>query len=177
MVEPALSRAKSVFAEHLSIDLLGVSGRTDLPTWVNRVPMSVHATMSYPGFVNWITQQHFDIGIAPLADTAFNRCKSSIKTLDYAAMGLPVLASDREAYRGSPADSVGGTLLPDDPDAWFVALSRLARDGPLRQRLSDGARVAFTAGTLGAQAAKRRAAWLDLVPTRTGADPEIAAAE
>lgn len=177
MVEPALERVKSVFAEHVSIDLLGVSSRTDLPIWVNRVAMSVHATMSYPGFVNWITQQHFDIGVAPLADTPFNRCKSSIKTLDYAAMGLPVLASDREANRGSPADGIGGMLLPDDPDAWFVTLSRLVRDAPMRQRLTDGARAAFTAGTLAAQAAKRRAAWLDLVRMRAGADPEIAAAD
>jgi hypothetical protein len=57
-----------------------------------------------------------------------------------------------------------------------VALSRLVRDAPLRQRLSDGARAAFSAGTLAAQAAKRRAAWLDLVRMRIGADPEIAAA-
>ena len=118
---------------------------------------------SYPGFVNWITQQHWDIGIAPLADTPFNRCKSAIKTLDYAALGLPVLASDRAVYRGTLADGPGGWLVPDDENAWFVALASLVRDARLRRRLSDGARAAFAAGTLAAQAASRRAAWLGLV--------------
>ena len=128
IVEGALARVKAVFAEHVSIDLLGVSSRADLPSWVNRIGMPVHATASYPGFVNWITQQHWDIGIAPLADTPFNRCKSAIKTLDYAALGLPVLASDRAVYRGTLADGPGGWLLPDDENAWFVALARLVRE-------------------------------------------------
>ena len=163
IVEPALERVKAVFAEHVQIDLLGISSRADLPAWVNRVGMPVHASSSYPGFVNWITQQHWDIAIAPLADTPFNRCKSSIKTLDYAALGLPVLASDRAVYRGTLADGPGGMLLPDDTAAWFVALSRLVRDAKLRRRLSEGARGALAAGTLAAQASQRRAAWLSLL--------------
>ena len=177
LVEPALSRIKAMFAEHVSIDLIGVSSRGDLPPWINRVPMSVHAAASYPAFVNWFTQQHFDIGIAPLADTPFNRCKSAIKTLYYAALGLPVLASDRAGYRGSLADGAGGMLLPDDPDAWFVAISRLLREPVLRRRLGDGARDALAAATLAAQASERRAAWLSLMPRRRRAAREAAAAQ
>ena len=165
IVEAALARVKAVFAEHVSIDLLGVSSRPDMPSWVNRIGMTVNATSSYPGFVNWMTQQHWDIGIAPLADTPFNLCKSAIKALDYAALGLPVLASDRAVYRGSLADGPGGRLLPDDENAWFVALSGLIRDGALRRRLAEGARAAFADATLAAQASERRAAWLNLVRT------------
>jgi glycosyltransferase involved in cell wall biosynthesis len=124
--------------------------------------MPVNATLSYPGFVNWITQQHWDIAIAPLADTPFNRCKSAIKALDYAALGLPVLASDRAVYRGTLADGPGGRLVPDTENAWFVALARLVRDARFRHRLSDGARTAFSAGTLAAQAVGRRSAWVGL---------------
>jgi GT2 family glycosyltransferase/glycosyltransferase involved in cell wall biosynthesis len=162
IVEPALARIKAVFGEHVAVDLLGVSSRGDLPHWVNRVAMPVNATRSYPGFVNWITQHHWDIGIAPLADTGFNRCKSALKTLDYAAIGVPVLASDREVYRGSLADGPGGWLLSDDEGAWFVAVARLVRDAGLRRRLADGAQAAFARGTLAAQAGERRAAWLSL---------------
>jgi GT2 family glycosyltransferase/glycosyltransferase involved in cell wall biosynthesis len=165
IVAGALARVKAVFADHVSIDLLGVSSRPELPSWVNRIGMPVHATASYPGFVNWITQQHWDIGIAPLAKSRFNQCKSAIKTLDYAAIGLPVLASDAEAYRGSLADGPGGCLVPDGEDAWFVALTRLIRDKRLRLRFADGARAAFRASTLAAQADRRRAAWLSLVRT------------
>ena len=182
IVEPALARIKAVYGEHVSVDLIGVSIRGDLPSWVNRGAMSVHATTGYPGFVNWITQQHWDIGIAPLADTNFNRCKSALKALDYAAMGLPVLASDHDVYRGTLADGPGGWLLPDDESAWFVALARLVRDATLRRRLGEGARAAFSLRTLAAQAAERRAAWASVVRrrrrkvSRVAADREIAPA-
>ena len=41
----------------------------------------------------------------------FNDCKSPIKALDYAALGLATLASDVPAYRGSLADDPGGVLV------------------------------------------------------------------
>jgi GT2 family glycosyltransferase/glycosyltransferase involved in cell wall biosynthesis len=167
IVESALGRIKDVFGEHVAVDLLGVSSRGGLPDWVNRIGMPVHANASYPGFVNWITQQHWDIGIAPLADTGFNRCKSALKALDYGAIGLPVLASDRDVYRGSLADGPGGWLLPDDEGAWFVALARLVRNAALRRRLGAGAQSAFLRGTLAAQAGERRAAWLSLIRRRS----------
>ena len=40
----------------------------------------------------------FDIGLAPLVDTRFNRAKSDIKVLEYAACGLPVIASPQYAH-------------------------------------------------------------------------------
>ncbi|HET7879959.1 MAG TPA: glycosyltransferase [Acetobacteraceae bacterium] len=166
LVEGALERLHAVFGDMVAIDLLGVSARPEMPPWVNRIGVPVHASGSYPGFVNWITRERWDFGIAPLADTAFNQCKSAIKTLDYAAMGLPVLASDREAYRGSLADGVAGWLVADDEDAWFVALARLVRDTRLRQRLADAARAGFATRTLAAQAAGRRDAWLGLLRGR-----------
>ena len=88
-MESALERVLDAFGPHVSIDVIGISGRSELPDWVNRIRLSVHATHSYPGFVNWFTQQHFDIGIAPLVGSTFNRAKSSLKALDYAALGLP----------------------------------------------------------------------------------------
>lgn len=164
LIEPALARLKANFGSRVTIDMLGVTTRSDLPEWVNRPGMPASTSSTYPGFVNWITQQEgWDIGLAPLADTAFNRCKSAIKTLDYAALGLAVVASDVPAYRGSLADGPGGMLAANNPDAWYAALSRLARDAELRRGLAKGAVEAFTAkGMLARQAEARRAAWLAL---------------
>jgi len=164
LIEPVLARLKDAFGGRVEIDMLGVSARADLPDWVNRPGMPRNATATYPGFVNWIVQQPgWDIGLAPLADTAFNRCKSAIKTLDYAALGLAVLASDVAVYRGSLADGPGGMLAANQPDAWYAALSRLVRDRELRRGLARGAVEAFGAqGTLARQAEARRSAWLTL---------------
>lgn len=60
------------------------------------VPMSARR---YPSFARWLlTQGPFDIGLAPLIDTPFNQCKSDIKVLDYAAIGIPTLASPVGEY-------------------------------------------------------------------------------
>ncbi|HUB14860.1 MAG TPA: glycosyltransferase [Acetobacteraceae bacterium] len=164
MIEQALARLHATFEHRVMIDVLGVIARTDLPHWVHRPAMPPATTATYPGFVNWITQQEgWDIGLAPLADSAFNRCKSAIKTLDYAALGLAVVASDVGPYHCSLADGPGGMLVANKPEAWFAALSRLVRDGELRRGLAAGAAVAFAeGGTLAGQAEARRAAWLAL---------------
>jgi GT2 family glycosyltransferase/glycosyltransferase involved in cell wall biosynthesis len=191
VVATAMERVAVSFGHSVTFDMIGVVGAVTLPAWVHRVSPSHNGMASYPGFVNWITHQHpWDIGIAPLADTPFNRCKSPIKTLDYAALGLAVLASDVPAYRGSLADGTGadriaadgtrsantganvtaaappgGMLVANTEAAWFRALSELIRNGPARQRLAAGAHTAVAAHyTLAAQATTRRAAWLELAP-------------
>ncbi len=159
IVRKALARLHATFGHRIAIDLIGVTGRNDLPAWVNRVSPSANANLSYPGFVNWITQQPaWDIGIAPLADTDFNRSKSAIKALDYAALGLAVLASDVPAYRGSLA-----TLVANTETAWFEALSRMVSQPRRRRELAERANTAFGLDwTLGAQAQQRRGSWTAL---------------
>jgi hypothetical protein len=174
VVAAAIARVMAAFGPGVAFDMIGVVGPVTLPYWVNRVSPSSAGMASYPGFANWITRQPaWDIGIAPLADTAFNRSKSAIKMMDYAALGLAVLASDVPAYRGSFADGekargasgVSGGLVANTEAAWFAALCDLIRNAPARALAADAARAAFLAHhTLAAQAVARRAAWLDLVP-------------
>ncbi len=105
VVESALARIAAEFDGSTTFDMIGVLGPEKLPTWVNRLSPRNAGAASYPGFVQWLTNvPSWDIGIAPLSDSAFNRSKSAIKTLDYAALGLAVVASDVPAYRGSLAD-------------------------------------------------------------------------
>jgi GT2 family glycosyltransferase/glycosyltransferase involved in cell wall biosynthesis len=176
VAEAAMSYVVAAFGPGVSFDMIGVVGAVTLPSWIARVSPSNSGMASYPGFVNWITNHPaWDIGIAPLADTAFNRSKSAIKTLDYGALGLAVVASDVTAYRGSPADKVGGRLVANTEAAWLHALCDLIRNAALRQRLAAGARSAFVAHhTLGAQAEARRAAWLELAAPASTTHPSTA---
>lgn len=162
LIAPALARLKQDFGADVEIDLLGFISHGKLPEGINRLGMPQHASKSYPGFVNWMVQQPaWDIGLAPLADSPFNHCKSSIKTLDYAALGLAVLASEGPVYRGSLADGPGGMLVANEAGAWYAALSRLVRDRPLLQALQQGAKATLQAkGTLASQARARLKTWL-----------------
>lgn len=79
----------------------------------------------------------FDIGIAPLADTQFNRARSNVKLKEYAAGGVPWLASAVGPYRGM-GKSEGGVLVCED--RWLAALRSLIGSGLTRWRLARNAR-------------------------------------
>jgi hypothetical protein len=74
----------------------------------------------------------FDVGIAPVADIPCNRARSDIKVKEYAASGVPWLASPVGPYAGL-GEKQGGRLVPDD--AWFEALDRLVDGARDREQL------------------------------------------
>jgi hypothetical protein len=61
----------------------------------------------------------FDLGLAPLVDTKFNRLKSDIKVLEYTALCLPVVASATGPYQNL---DIVKCATPGD---WRSALGRL----------------------------------------------------
>ena len=170
LVAPALERLIRESKERIAFDMIGVSAAAEMPQWVTRIQPTPNAASSYPGFVNWIAQQRrWHIGIAPLADSPFNRCKSAIKTMDYAALGLAVVASDTAPFRDSLAAGPGGLLAVNAPEAWHAALARLTNDPALRLSCARGAVAALEQRhTLAAQAEGRRRLWETVIGPRRG---------
>lgn len=78
-----------------------------------------------------------DIALAPLADVSFNRTRSNVKLKEYAAAGVPWLASPVGEY-GWMGEQEGGRLVADGD--WNRELERLVRDDAERQRLSFAGR-------------------------------------
>jgi len=91
----------------------------------------------------------FDIGIAPLADIPFNRARSDIKLKEYAAAGVPWLASPVGPYLGL-GEAQGGWLVPDD--GWFEALNRLVTHRWKRRRPGGKAKAWAKSQTIDAVA-------------------------
>lgn len=87
--------------------------------------------LQYPDLARHVAT--FDVGIAPIADVAFNRARSNVKVKEYAAVGVPWLASPIGPYAGLGSRQ-GGELVPDDQ--WRAALDRLVGNARLRRRLS-----------------------------------------
>jgi len=81
----------------------------------------------------------FDIGLAPLVPTIFNRSKSHIKALEYAALGIPVIASDVGPYRDFVIDGVTGFLVRRDHE-WEQRLRELTQDHAMREEMGLKAR-------------------------------------
>jgi hypothetical protein len=66
---------------------------------------------------------NLDIAVAPLEQIRFNQAKSNLRLLEYGVLGLPVLCSDIDPYRNSPA-----CRLPNDSRAWIAALRERIHD-------------------------------------------------
>jgi hypothetical protein len=77
-----------------------------------------------------------DVGIAPLADTAFNRSRSNVKLKEYALAGTPWLASPIGPY-ADMGERQGGRLVADD--SWYEALVRLIDKPRERRKLAKRA--------------------------------------
>lgn len=81
-----------------------------------------------------------DVAIAPLlAGHPFNRCKSNVKFLEYAALELPVVASRAEPYL-EIEDGVTG-FLASSPYEFYTKLRALAEDPALRRAIGRAARA------------------------------------
>ena len=108
------------------------------------------------------------IGLAPLADTAFNRAKSAVKWQEYAAIGAAGIYADLPPYQAVVEDGVTGLLVGPQPEAWAEAVVRLTRDAVLRRRLAQNAREALNRShRLSHQAAAYLAAWHDAAQGET----------
>jgi glycosyltransferase involved in cell wall biosynthesis len=80
----------------------------------------------------------FDIGIVPLAAIPFNLGRSNVKAREYAAAGVPWLASPVGAYERLGRDE-GGQLVEDGE--WFDALDALIRSRRERRKLAKNAKA------------------------------------
>jgi len=78
------------------------------------------------------------IGIAPLADTRFNACKSWLKPLEMSAVGVPWVASPRAEYARLATHGVG--VLADSSRRWYKELDRLRRSSALREERAEAGR-------------------------------------
>lgn len=79
----------------------------------------------YPGLFNGI-----DIGIVPLTDIPFNHAKSFIKGLEYAAAGIPFIASPVPEYKFLFDSGVG--RVASTPEEWIYHFNEL-RDVSIRK--------------------------------------------
>lgn len=83
-----------------------------------------------------------DFSIIPLIDTEFNRCKSSIKWLEMAALQVPAVTSYVAPY-DKMMDLVpnnGIFIEGNDMDAWWQGMNKLANEPITRIQMGKTAR-------------------------------------
>lgn len=94
-------------------------------------------TQAWEGFPYKLLRKNWDIGIAPLIDDEFNRCKSNIKWMEYAMKKIPCIASDVLPYQNIK-HGVDGYLVKTEEE-WYDTLELLVKDNELRKEIGQNA--------------------------------------
>jgi glycosyltransferase involved in cell wall biosynthesis len=138
LITPALIRIMERFGDAAELRFFGCAPREPaLAARATCLPFSD----DYTAYARALAELAPDIGLAPLCDTPFNRAKSNIKALEYAASGVAGVYADLPPYRdprggGSPF----GLLAGPDPGQWEQAIAALVEDAALRRRIAATAR-------------------------------------
>lgn len=121
-------------AARVDFELLVIGGDASRP--IDGVTMRFSAWSSETE-AELLSRSH--VGVMPLIDDAFSRGKSAFKLIQYAAAGIPSVASNVGENNLVIADGETGFLAAGTAD-WVEALVRLAADHDLYQKMSLAAR-------------------------------------
>ncbi len=122
---------------NVCFEIVGDSAVRSLYKGLERV--AVRPAFAWPDYLERSRTARFDIGLAPLLATPFNRARSWVKYLDIARFGATGIYADGQPYDCVVRDGENGLLrAAQDPAAWIEALATLVEDLPLRRQLTSG---------------------------------------
>ncbi|MEM9342004.1 MAG: glycosyltransferase [Pseudomonadota bacterium] len=111
-----------------NVVLLGHLDRDGFPDSV-RPQVSVTPFTRYSTYLGHLASA--DAAIVPLADDPFNRCKSSVRAIDAAAAGVPVLVSNVGDLNAVVRDGETGLVVPEG--GWGSALAHVLDQATMEQ--------------------------------------------
>lgn len=115
-------------------EIAGGRGVRSLYRGLDRV--DVHPLLPWPDYLVRSLDARFDIGLAPLLPTPFNRARSWVKYLDIARFGAAGIFAAGAPYDRVVRHGENGLLCAaEEPHSWVEAITALLEDGGLRRRL------------------------------------------
>ena len=140
LIRNVIVRVKDIFSKKGVSVIFEIAGASidDSVDWFNvrKIP---YYPMSLRTFYEWLGKNSdWDVGIIPLADNNFNRCKSELKYIEFSALGVPVVASNINVYSEAIVDGVTGYLASNEEE-WIDKLSILIEDHILRNGMVNNA--------------------------------------
>lgn len=137
MIADAMNQLKEKYGDEIEIEVIGAFQKHK-PLFGNRV--SLPKNTDYPSFVKWLLQRvKWDIGLIPLANDDFNKHKSNLKFLEYAALDMAIVVSDHSVYSDVAKDNIN-CLVASSSDDWKLKVEALIQNVDDRIRLAAAAK-------------------------------------
>lgn len=151
LISEALTEVKARYGERIHLEFFGT--RTEIAEKLGC--RTYPYTESYEEYQETMARLNWDIGLAPMPETAFHACKHYNKLVEYSGFGIVGVYSDAPPYSGAVEHGVTGFLCENTTQAWVAALSRLIEDEGLRGKMAknclDRAESAFSIDASAAQ--------------------------
>jgi glycosyltransferase involved in cell wall biosynthesis len=93
----------------------------------------------YSAFLKRLKSLGWWIGLAPLEDNSFNRCKADTKWVEYSLADMAVIASDLPVYHRACADGSG--LVANGYEEWTAAILKLLHEPQSRLAMIESAKA------------------------------------
>jgi hypothetical protein len=156
ITEPVIRSLNRFFARHEDWDM-NMYGHLFGPAQVTNRFHHIPWKSTVDDFYRTVTM---DVGIGPLRDTRFNRAKSSLRAIEYAALGIVAVLPDLPLYRGWVEDGVTGRLV--GPSRTLAAVLNEIADPYTRRQMASAARARAAGWTTEANIGRWLEAWHSL---------------
>ena len=90
----------------------------------------------YDAYTAYMAKCNWDIGLAPMPETEFHRCKYFNKYVEYASFGIAGIYSNCEPYTYGIRNNENGLLVNNNTQDWAEGISKLIDDTKLRNNIS-----------------------------------------
>ena len=125
---------------NITLKILGVANKINENQFLKQIKMT-NEWEDYPKFVKYLMaiSKEMDFAVAPLVKNKKNLCKSSIKYLDYSALGLPGIYSNISPYSDIVQNKINGILTENTTESWYRNIEYLCKYPNERKRISMNA--------------------------------------
>lgn len=128
-----LRNIKKRFGDAVEIEFLGIK-----PAIAEELNCKCHPYANdYAAYQNTMKSLDWDIGLAPMPDTAFHSCKHYNKFIEYGSYGIISVCSDLPPYTRVIQNWENGVLCPNEARAWEDALVKLVSEPSLRDSIAQ----------------------------------------
>ena len=119
-IRPILPRLNEKYHHAISLDFVGV--HPDVGDMAEKMEIRYTSGMSLAEYRTFMSNNSFDLGVAPLEGTEFDKCKHYSKYLEYTSAGMVGVYSNCEPFTNAVTDHWNGLLADNDTDSWFDAI-------------------------------------------------------
>ncbi len=124
LLQEVLKEIKKKYGNEIEMECIGISSE-DIHCYIDRIYSYVPV---YEDYLNLMEERNWDIGLAPLSSSHFNKCKYYNKYLEYGRFGIIGIYSDVYPYSKKIKNGCNGVLVKNEKQLWIKALETLIED-------------------------------------------------